>query len=105
MSSALRSVVVFAFLSTIAVLTVPGCAEQGEGERCDSTKNGDLDCDSGLTCVRKIELVDGTADRCCPAMGAESDKRCIRGMAPEPEPTTPDTSTPEGTAGAAGATG
>jgi hypothetical protein len=79
MSSALRSAVVFAFVSAIAVMTVPGCSQQGEGERCDSAKNGDQDCDSGLTCIRSNELSDGVTDRCCPAEGSESDKRCTRG--------------------------
>ena len=81
MPSALRSAVVFAFVSAIAALTVPGCSQQGEGERCDSAKNGDQDCDSGLTCVRKGELLEGITDRCCPAEGSESDKRCTRGVA------------------------
>jgi hypothetical protein len=82
MSSALRSAVVFAFVSALAVMTVPGCSQQGEGERCDSAKNGDEDCDSGLTCVRSNELSDGITDRCCPAEGSESDKRCTRGTPP-----------------------
>lgn len=101
MSSALRSAVVFAFVSAIAVLTVPGCAQQGEGERCDSAKNGNEDCDSGLTCVRAGELSDKITDRCCPAEGSESDKRCTRGVASEPEPE-PEPTEPEGTAGGAG---
>jgi hypothetical protein len=88
MSSALRSAVVFALVSAFAVLIVPGCSQQGEGERCDSAKNGDEDCDSSLICVRSTDLVDRTTDRCCPAaLGAESDKRCIRGVASESEPT------------------
>jgi hypothetical protein len=99
MSSALRSAVVFAFVSAIAVLTVPGCAQQGEGERCDSAKNGDEDCDSGLTCVREGELAGGTTDRCCPAEGSETDKRCTRGV---PMSTEPEVTEPEGTAGGAG---
>jgi hypothetical protein len=87
MSSALRSAAVFAFVSAIAVLTVPGCSQQGEGERCDSAKNGDEDCDSGLTCVRLNELLEHTADRCCPAEGTETDRRCNRGAPTAPEPT------------------
>jgi hypothetical protein len=79
MPSVLRSVAVFAFVSAVAVLSAPGCSQQGEGERCDNAKNGDLDCDGGLTCVRKGELLEGITDRCCPAAGTESDKRCTRG--------------------------
>ena len=82
MSPAFRSAVVFAFVSALAVMTVPGCSQQGEGERCDSAKNGDEDCDSGLTCVRSTELSDRATDRCCPAEGSESDKRCTRGAPP-----------------------
>jgi hypothetical protein len=79
MPSALRSIAVFAFVSAVAVLSAPGCSQQGEGERCDNAKNGDLDCDGGLLCVRKSELLEGITDRCCPSEGTESDKRCTRG--------------------------
>ena len=87
MSSALRSAVVFALVSAFAVLTVPGCSQQGEGERCDSAKNGDEDCDSALTCVRANELIEGIADRCCPAEGTETDRRCNRGVPTVSQPT------------------
>jgi hypothetical protein len=87
MSSALRSAAVFALVSAFAVLTVPGCSQQGEGERCDSAKNGDEDCDSGLTCVRKNELIEGITDRCCPAEGTESDRRCNHGVPTVSQPT------------------
>jgi hypothetical protein len=82
MSSVLRSLAAFSFLSTLIALAAPGCSQQGEGERCDKNKNGDLDCDSGLVCVKKNELIDNVTDRCCPAVeGSESDKRCTRGTA------------------------
>jgi hypothetical protein len=81
MSSVLRSAAVFAFVSAIGIVSVPGCSQQGEGERCDSAKNGDADCDSGLSCVKEAELSDHVTDRCCPAEGTESDTRCTRGTA------------------------
>ena len=82
MPSVLRSVAVFGFVAALALLSAPGCSQQGEGERCDSAKNGDLDCDSGLSCVKKAQLLEGITDRCCPAEGSETDKRCTRGVAP-----------------------
>ncbi|HYQ14442.1 MAG TPA: hypothetical protein VEQ58_01750 [Polyangiaceae bacterium] len=79
MPSALRSAAVFAFVSAVAALAMPGCSQQGEGERCDSAKNADADCDNGLTCIGKGDLLEHVTDRCCPAAGTESDKRCVRG--------------------------
>jgi hypothetical protein len=105
MSSALRSAVVFAFVSAIAVLTFPGCSQQGEGERCDSAKNGDQDCDSGLSCVRLSELSDGVTDRCCPAEGSEGDKRCTRGTPPAASGGSSSAGTSSGGAGASSGTG
>ncbi|MCE7891875.1 MAG: hypothetical protein DYH12_19595, partial [Sorangiineae bacterium PRO1] len=51
-----------------ALLWAPGCAKQGEGDRCDPL-NGNQDCESGLICVSGAELVDDSADRCCPPVG------------------------------------
>jgi len=79
MSSALRNFVALALVSAAVALGAPGCSQQGEGERCDNGKNGDADCESGLTCVVKSQLLEGITDRCCPAAGTESDKRCTRG--------------------------
>jgi hypothetical protein len=78
MSRALRSACLFAFVSVVAVLSMPGCSQQGEGERCDNTKNGNADCNDNLTCVPKGELAVHTADRCCPAANTETDSRCHR---------------------------
>ena len=73
MPSVLRSVAVFSFVAFVALMSAPGCSQQGEGERCDKDKNGDLDCDDGLVCVKKAQLSDQTADgRCCPV--AETDR-------------------------------
>lgn len=77
MSRALRSACLFAFVSAIALLSVPGCSQQGQGERCDSI-NGDTDCDTGLSCIPKQKLLDGVTDRCCPAENTETDARCHR---------------------------
>ncbi len=91
MPSALRSFAVLAFASAIAILSAPACSQQGEGERCDFSKNGDLDCDSGFTCVKANDLADRVTDRCCPAANTESDSRCARG--------TPMTTTTGGSGG------
>jgi hypothetical protein len=77
MSKAFRSACLFVFVSTGAVLSMPGCSQQGQGERCDSI-NGDADCDSGLTCVLKGKLAASPVDRCCPAENTETDSRCQR---------------------------
>lgn len=79
MPSVLRSVAVLAFASAVAVVSASGCSQQGQGERCDFAKNGDGDCDSGLTCVKSGELADRVTDRCCPAANTETDSRCARG--------------------------
>ena len=42
----------------LAVALVPGCAKQGEGERCDNQAAGNADCDSGLVCVLASDLAD-----------------------------------------------
>jgi hypothetical protein len=78
MPFALRSIAALSFVTALAVLSAPGCSQQGEGERCDVNKNGDADCNDGLTCVKANDLHDGITDRCCPAEGTESDTRCTR---------------------------
>jgi hypothetical protein len=45
------------------LLTVAGCGNQGEGERCDR-KNGNLDCDPGLLC--KEVFAPSYHNICCP---------------------------------------
>jgi hypothetical protein len=74
MASALRSVAVLAVASALAALSAPGCSQQGEGERCEVT----TDCDSGLTCVAKGDLLEDITPLCCPAEGAETSERCTR---------------------------
>jgi hypothetical protein len=78
MSFLLRSAALFVLCSAATLLSLPGCSEQGEGERCDSAKNGNNDCDSGLICVPAAELRVQTADRCCPADLVSTDSRCDR---------------------------
>jgi hypothetical protein len=76
----LRSIAAFAFVSAIAVLSAPGCSQQGEGQRCDSVANGDADCDDGLVCIKQKELLNGLADVCChPDPANDSESRCQRG--------------------------
>jgi hypothetical protein len=78
MSSALRPAAIFAAILALTALAMPGCSQQGEGERCVSAENGDGDCNSGLTCVASGKLLDKSTDRCCPAEGTQSDSRCTR---------------------------
>jgi len=79
MPSVLRSVVALAFVSAIAVLSAPGCSQQGEGQRCDAAKNGDADCDDGLVCIEKKNLSNGLGDICCnPDPANDSKSRCAR---------------------------
>jgi hypothetical protein len=76
MPSVLRSAAVFAAIFAVAVASMPGCSQQGEGERCDYAKNGNDDCDSGLVCIAARELLDQATDRCCLQNRAVNDKRC-----------------------------
>jgi len=78
MPFALRSIAALSFVTALAVLSAPGCSQQGEGERCDLDKNGDADCNDGLSCVPAKNLREGITDRCCPSEGTESDTRCTR---------------------------
>jgi hypothetical protein len=76
MSSLLRPAVMFALVSLLAAVSMPGCSQQGEGERCDLLKNGDADCDSGLVCIAAAQLRDSSSDRCCPPDGSSNEARC-----------------------------
>ena len=60
---------------SFAVFNGFGCSLQGEGERCDS-QNGDLDCQTGLTCVSSKDL-GGSADICCPPAGS-TNPECLK---------------------------
>jgi hypothetical protein len=77
MPSPLRSAAFFAFTSVlVSALLAPGCSQQGEGERCDNLRAGDSDCDSGLICVPKGQLLEGITDRCCKPDRSYDDSRC-----------------------------
>jgi hypothetical protein len=80
MASAFRSVAALAVASALAVLSAPGCSQQGEGERCDRVQANQTssDCDSGLTCVARSELLEDLTDLCCPPEGQETNQRCTR---------------------------
>lgn len=78
MPSLLRSVAIVGFLSLAALGSIPGCSLQGEGERCENAKTGSADCDGGLRCIPRANLLDPSSDRCCPDEGSESDPRCTR---------------------------
>lgn len=56
-----RKAAIFAFVLPLLAL---GCADQGEGERCDR-RNNNADCESGLVCTSK-ETLKSNADLCCP---------------------------------------
>ncbi len=95
-----RRLALAAFLPALLSFTfIPGCSQQGEGERCgDSVGYNDTDdCASGLTCTQ----IDRAAKiyRCC-RPGVVTDSRCI--------PVTSsggDTAGTSGTAGTAGTAG
>ena len=63
----------------LLVLWAPGCAKQGEGERCDFNNSGHDDCEIGLECVPGDLLIDHSTDRCCPPEGTDvTDEHCLR---------------------------
>lgn len=69
-----------------------GCADQGEGERCDR-RNNNADCESGLVCTSK-ETLKSNADLCCPPPPrVPSVAQCTPGAGGG---VAPDASTPDG---------
>lgn len=105
--SSLRHVLALVLVSAAVVLGgAPACSQQTEGERCDSAKAGDADCESGLSCVSYNSLINGNgADRCCPAAGTETDKRCTRGTPSTGTGGSSSTAGSSGTAGSGGSAG
>lgn len=87
-----------ALMLVLALLSsAVGCTAQGEGERCEKAKTQNADCEPPLVCIVKGDLLEGTSDRCCPAVsGEETDSRCTRKA--------PGTGT-GGTSGAGGTSG
>ncbi|HET9953227.1 MAG TPA: hypothetical protein VFQ61_01920 [Polyangiaceae bacterium] len=64
---------------TTALVIVAACSRQGEGERCDSTVNGNADCEGDLQCKAHGSLATGDVDRCCPPGSLFNDVRCTPG--------------------------
>jgi hypothetical protein len=84
---------------------VPGCANQGEGDRCGSPvlqpiADDNADCGDGLVCTPKSSLLVATTPRCCYPGGRVTDSRCL------PAEVTPASggASGGGAVGAAGAT-
>ena len=78
-----RRLVLVAFLPALSALAIiPGCADQGEGERCGTaTVGNDDDCASGLTCQN---ISNGSSEanyRCCSNNSTEPRCRPINGAA------------------------
>lgn len=55
-------------LGLAVALNLPACSNQSEGQVCN-IENGNEDCEEGLTCISKTQLL-GTSDICCPATGS-----------------------------------
>jgi hypothetical protein len=72
--AAIRSSLGLLVLSSLLSLS---CSRQAEGERCD-TRNGNLDCESGLVCVSAAKLnsieVGGV---CCRSGGERGTEVCL----------------------------
>ncbi|MEO7036036.1 MAG: hypothetical protein ABI548_19005 [Polyangiaceae bacterium] len=63
----------------LALSVIPGCSNQGEGERCGSdgasiSVDDNSDCGSGLVCTPV-----GDFKRCCYQDGHVTDSRCLIG--------------------------
>ena len=65
---------------------IPGCSQQGEGDRCGDSTYGvsdSSDCADGLTCTAASTLLNGVGDkggRCCRSDGTATDSRCTRSV-------------------------
>jgi hypothetical protein len=83
------------FLVPVGILSVPSCANQGEGERCDinAANNGSDDCNSGLVCTPPdqlrwpVTMDGGIAQRpstyiCCPPNGVAATTDVCKNMTP-----------------------
>jgi hypothetical protein len=88
-----------AFTVTIALLgglvSIPSCASQGEGQRCDvnAANNGSDDCNAGLVCTSNDQLrwpvtTDGGIAQkpatyiCCPPPGTAATTDVCKNMMP-----------------------
>jgi hypothetical protein len=80
-----------------------GCADQGEGERCDPL-SGNEDCASGLVCTEIETASEDPFARCCPPEGHKiSDDRCIQRPVVNPPSETGGSGEVSSEGGAAGA--
>lgn len=76
---------IFALVLPFALASSFGCADQGEGERCDRRNNNE-DCESGLVCTSK-ETLKSNSDLCCPpAPKVPSVPQCSPGAGGGPLP-------------------
>jgi uncharacterized membrane protein YgcG len=66
----MRTMRIFQAGCLLALLVLAGCAEQGEGERCERS-NADADCEVGLRCV-PLEI----GAICCPVDRPATDDMC-----------------------------
>jgi hypothetical protein len=92
-----RSLFVAALIAAPFSTQLTACAGQGEGERCER-KNGNDDCQEGLTCKSSKDL-GGNADICCPAGNSESSECKLSGGATSSTGTDMSTSTSTGMGG------
>lgn len=93
----------------LVVSVVPGCSNEGEGERCgdnlanpdDPGTTNDADCQDGLKCIAGASLISGQANRCCdPNPQIVHDSRCQRNTAPPTTDAGSDDAAAPGMAGA-----
>ena len=81
------------FPALLSFVVIPGCAQQGEGERCGDSSgvSQNDDCGDGLSCLPAETFLGGTqgSGRCCYPDRKATDSRC----------------TPKGTSSTAGAGG
>lgn len=96
----LRSFLPFALVALAAASLAPACSNQGLGQACN-IENNSADCEDGLVCVSKTELL-GTSDICCPAEGSDVPSCTPGGLTGG---ATTGTATGTGGAGGTGGTG
>jgi len=68
-----RGVALVAAIPLFVFSVIPGCSNQGEGDRCGSEPNAmfgvgatdSADCSDGLVCVQASSLLNADANRCC----------------------------------------
>ncbi|HVU00511.1 MAG TPA: hypothetical protein VHE30_02125 [Polyangiaceae bacterium] len=88
---------------SVAALSVAACADQNEGERCD-TRNGNSDCASGLVC-KHITGADTYSAACCPATGTSTKAACNANGGINPDAGLTPVTVPDSGNASGGATG